>query len=82
MKALALIPLMFLAACVEPADPTPEHPMDEVPVQQRLSDGTREYRFANGCAVVLQSDRAVLVREGAECELHHRDIALLYASAD
>jgi hypothetical protein len=42
----------------------------------------REYRFANGCTVVLQASRAVLVREGAVCELHHRDIALLYALAD
>jgi hypothetical protein len=53
-----------------------------VPFQQTLPNREREYRFANGCTVVLQASRAVLVREGAVCELHHRDIALLCALAD
>lgn len=56
--------------------------MDEVPVQATLSNGNREYAFANGCRVVLESKRAVVKQEGDACESHHRDIALLYASGD
>ncbi|MFD1910642.1 hypothetical protein [Halodurantibacterium flavum] len=57
-------------------------PQDEVPEQRRLPDGGREYRFSNGCVVVLEPERAVLRDEAAVCELYQRDIALLYASAD
>lgn len=56
--------------------------MDEVPVQQLLASGDREYRFANGCVIVLQPDRAIVLTESKVCEMFHRDIALLYASAD
>lgn len=56
--------------------------MDEVPRQTTLANGDRHYGFANGCAVVLQPARAVVVSESATCALHHRDIALLYASGD
>lgn len=59
-----------------------ERAMDEVPSQTVLPNGDTEYGFANGCKVVLQGKRAVLRNEGPECELHHRDIALLYASGD
>ncbi|MCJ8138374.1 hypothetical protein [Falsirhodobacter halotolerans] len=81
MKQL-LIPVLalpFLAGCMETAE---ERPMDEVPQQTTLADGTRQYAFRNGCVVILEPTAAVLVREGAQCELHHRDIALLYASGD
>lgn len=57
-------------------------PMDEVPTQKAAVDGDREYHFANGCVVVLAPRQAVVKEEGAQCESHHRDIALLYASAD
>ena len=59
-----------------------ERPMDEVPVQATLSNGDREYAFANGCRVVLDPKRAVVKQEGDACESHHRDIALLYGSGD
>lgn len=57
-------------------------PMDEVPVQKQHPDGEREYRFSNGCVVLLEAKRAVVKRESGDCKLHHRDIALLYASGD
>lgn len=79
MKIAPLIPLLAVAACVEPARETP---MEEVPVQQRLANGDREYGFANGCVVVLEPDQAVVKTESADCALYQRDIALLYASAD
>lgn len=56
--------------------------MDEVPVQSVLPTGQRQYSFENGCDVILEAEAAVLVREDPECALHHRDIALLYASGD
>lgn len=59
-----------------------ERPMDEVPVQKTLASGEREYRFKSGCVIVLEEKRAVVSSESGECELHHRDIALLYASGD
>jgi hypothetical protein len=61
---------------------TGERPMDEVPVQTRLPNGDRQYGFRNGCTVVLEARRSVVKTEAAVCELHHRDIALLYASGD
>lgn len=82
MKPIALVLLLLVTACVESAPSVSERPMDEVPAQQRLASGDREYRFANGCIVVLQPNRAVVRTESAVCELYHRDIALLYASAD
>lgn len=60
----------------------PGRPMDEVPEQQTLANGDREYRFDNGCVIVLEPARAVVRTESADCELYHRDIALLYASGD
>jgi hypothetical protein len=67
-----------------PADATApaERPMDEVPVQKTAASGDREYHFANGCVVLLEAKRAVVKEEGPQCESHHRDIALLYASGD
>jgi hypothetical protein len=56
--------------------------MDEVPREQRLPNGDRQYGFENGCVIVLEPQRAVVKSEGEACGLHHRDIALLYASAD
>lgn len=87
MKPIPLV-LLLMAACTESEPGTaaweaaPDRPMDEVPVQQRRANGEREYRFGNGCVVVLQADQAVVRSESAPCELFHRDIALLYASAD
>lgn len=57
-------------------------PMDEVPIQKTAANGDREYHFASGCVVVLEARQAVVKEEGTQCESHHRDIALLYASAD
>ena len=74
-------------ASAPPAAETPtraaeERPMDEVPGQETTAEGERLYRFANGCVVVVQARQAVVVRQAPECESHHRDIALLYASGD
>jgi len=85
MKTLTFLLLLPLVSCtdpVAPASPAPERPMDEVPVEQALADGGREYRFTNGCVIVLEPDRAVLRTESDVCALYQRDIALLYASAD
>ncbi|MFN3524640.1 MAG: hypothetical protein ACK4YU_01010 [Paracoccus sp. (in: a-proteobacteria)] len=79
MKTAIMLTVLALAACTAAA---PDRPMDEVPVQQVRPNGEREYRFANGCAIVLAPDRAVLRSESGVCELYQRDIALLYASAD
>jgi hypothetical protein len=76
------------SAAVEAKQPPAEapapaaRPMDEVPVQKTAADGDREYHFANGCVVLLEAKRAVVKEEGPQCESHHRDIALLYASGD
>lgn len=83
MRALTLLPILLLAGlllagCVPP----PDRPMDEVPVQRSLPSGEREYRFADGCVIVLAPSQAVLRREGPGCALFQRDIALLYASGD
>ncbi|REG45855.1 hypothetical protein EQ718_01810 [Paracoccus versutus] len=45
-------------------------------------DGDRQYGFRNGRIIVLEPQRTVVRFEGAVCALHHRDIALIYASAD
>lgn len=75
--------LLALAACTStaPASST-GRPMDEVPGQRQLPNGDRQYSFENGCVIVLEARRAVVKMEGTACELHHRDIALLYASGD
>ena len=72
--------LLVLAGCE--AVPEGDRPMDEVPREQRLPNGDRQYGFENGCIIVLEPHRSVVKSEGAVCALHHRDIALLYASAD
>ena len=82
MRPIQLVLTLLLFACVKPAASVSERPLEEVPVQMLLSSGDREYRFANGCVIVLQPDRAVVLTESEVCELFHRDIALLYASAD
>ena len=82
MRPIQLVLPLILFACVEPAASVSGRPMDEVPVQQLLASGDREYRFANGCVIVLQPDRAIVLTESEVCKLFHRDIALLYASAD
>ena len=85
MKILAFLALLVLASCAETVQPqssAPERPMDEVPMQRVLQGGDREYRFANGCVIVLEPERAVVRTESDDCELFHRDIALLYASGD
>lgn len=88
MKTLSLLLVVLLTACTEPAPtasppPTgPDRPMDEVPGRQVLAGGDREYRFANGCVIVLESKRAVVKSEAKACELYQRDIALLHASGD
>lgn len=76
-----LCALLFATACKASPDVS-ERPMDEVPVQRTLANGDREYGFKGGCVVVLEPSRAVVKSESGTCALHHRDIALLYASAD
>ena len=66
MKILTFLVLLVLASCAETVQPqssAPERPMDGVPVQRALQDGGREYRFANGCVIVLEADRAVMRTE-------------------
>lgn len=82
MKLILLATMVLLTACVATMPSAPTRPMDEVPAQQLLSGGSREYRFANGCVIVLLPKEAVVETEGAICELYQRDIALLYSSAD
>lgn len=79
---LLLVVWLLLSGCIEPASAVAERQMDEVPVQQFLPSGDPEYRFANGCVIVLQPDRAIVLTENEVCELFHRDIGLLYASAE
>lgn len=85
---LAALLAPLLAGCVPAPSDAPAmpvgstRPMDEVPEQRRLSNGDREYRFANGCRIVLDGVRAVVRTEGPVCALYQRDIALLYASGD
>lgn len=67
---------------VEAQAATPERPMDEVPVRRVTDVGDRLYQFANGCEIVITAKRAVVKSESPQCQLHHRDIALLYASGD
>jgi len=82
MKSIPLILLLLVAACTESEPEATDRPMDEVPVQSSLANGDREYRFEGGCVVVLEPAQAVVRAEVGPCELYHRDIALLYASAD
>lgn len=70
--------LLATAACEAPA----ERPMDEVPQQNTLPNGDRSYAFRDDCLIVLEPQRAVVKSEAEACKLHHRDIALLYASGD
>lgn len=81
MTSSLCLALLVLAGCTE-AVPDGDRPMDEVPREQRLPNGDRQYGFRNGCVIVLESQRAVVKSEGEVCALHHRDIALLYAAAD
>jgi hypothetical protein len=92
--AISLPMIAMLGACnspttqpqanaqTEPMTPAGERPMDEVPRQSVLANGDRQYSYRNGCAVVLEAKRAVVKSEGANCQSHHRDISLLYASGD
>ncbi|MGN7871545.1 hypothetical protein [Paracoccus sp. 22332] len=87
MLIVPLTATMLLTACdssirTVPAPVEPERPMDEVPVQMTLTNGGRHYSFKSGCVVVLEPQRAVVKSETGACALHHRDIALLYASGD
>ncbi|RMC26530.1 hypothetical protein [Paracoccus siganidrum] len=80
MMSPLCLALLVLAGCE--AMSAHDRPMDEVPREQRLPNGDRQYGFQNGCVIVLEPQRAVVKSEGTVCALHHRDIALLYASAD
>jgi hypothetical protein len=79
---VVFVTLPLLDGCTEATSLTLDRPMDEVPETQRLPNGDRQFRFSDGCVVVLQPDRAVMRSESAFCALYQRDIALLYASAD
>ncbi|QHQ34737.1 hypothetical protein [Algicella marina] len=85
-RYLPVLLLPLLAACYDsepaPADGTTTRPMDEVPDQELLENGQRQFGFDNGCEIVLEAERAVVVREKEVCELYQRDIALLYAAGD
>ncbi|MEI4482507.1 MULTISPECIES: hypothetical protein [unclassified Phyllobacterium] len=89
-SATLFLPLIttLMACSAEPnitragATTKDQRPMDEVPAQKTLSGGDRQYRYKNGCVVVLEPKRAVMKSEGASCQSHHRDISLLYASGD
>lgn len=65
-----------------PSVATGDRPMDEAPVQKTRPNGDREYSYRNSCVVVLEPRRAVVKTESFNCQLHHRDISLLYASGD
>lgn len=67
-----------MAAC----NATDQRPMDEVPHQTTLPNRDRSYGFRGNCVVVLEAQQAVVKSESLACKLHHRDIALLYASGD
>lgn len=93
IRLLPVLILPLLAACetAPPAPPTvvggtvtvsDPRPMDEVPQQSLLANGDRQYGFASGCRIVIEPRRAVVKSETGACELHHRDIALLYAAGD
>lgn len=77
-----LIPLALILPLIACDTAEPLRPMDEVPQQVTLADGSRHYGFQNGCVIVLEPNRAVVRTEAASCALHHRDIALLYAAGD
>ena len=81
-SASLLVALPLMAACDVFTARVPERAMDEVPAQQRLASGERQYGFRNGCIIVVEPVRAVVTSEGAACELYHRDIALLHAAGD
>lgn len=85
LRLLIGLPLLLtVTACVaQPSTPSGEQrPMDEVPVQTPLPDGSRQYSFKNGCIIVIEAKRAIVTSEATVCELYHRDIALLYAAGD
>lgn len=79
---LRIVPLALCLPLIACDTAAPPRPMDEVPQQAVRADGTRQYSFQNGCAIVLDATRAVVRTEAPSCQLHHRDIALLYASGD
>ena len=82
MRSVQLVILPLLSAFVELAASVSGRLMDEVPIQQILPSGGREYRFANRCVIVVKPDRALVLTENGVCGLFQRDIALLYASAN
>lgn len=57
-------------------------PMDEVPKMVRTRKGDRNYYFANGCSVIVDRRRAIILFVDGPCKSFHEDIALLYASGD
>lgn len=77
MKVIPLATMVLLTACVSTMPSAPTRPMDEFPVQQLLAGGSREYRFANGCVIVLLPKEAVVETESSVFELYQRDITLL-----
>lgn len=89
---IALPLLATLAACsaretkqmAKDDMPAPENgrAMDEVPAQETLPNGNRQFSYANGCVIVLEPKRAVVTTQAPNCQPHHRDISLLYASGD
>lgn len=79
---IRLLPLTLILPLIACDDAAPTRPMDEVPQQSVLADNSRQYSFQNGCVIVLEPTRAVVKSEASICQLHHRDIALLYASGD
>ena len=88
-RNLIMLPLLALLSCGEKSVTSEEH-TGEVPQQHLRANGELEYRFQQGCVVVLQqkrswlrrSVRAVIRSESQECQPHHRDIARLYATGN
>ncbi|WP_426131360.1 hypothetical protein [Pararhizobium sp. PWRC1-1] len=59
-----------------------DRPQDEVPTMVKTKRGDRNYYFANGCSVVVERRRAVVLFVDGPCKSYHEDIALLYAAGD
>lgn len=59
-----------------------DRPQDEMPTVIRTKRGDRRFHFANGCTVVVERIRAVVLFADGPCKRYHEDIALLYAASD